>query len=258
LISLIISDVIGDPLDVIASGPTAPDPTTFADAIAVLTRYGLLDQVAPSARRHLEEGLAGRVPETPKQLGDQVHNLILGNNQRALAAAVAKADLLGYPVLNLGSWLEGETAQVATALAGVVRSIIHDGTPMQPPVCVLSGGETTVTLSPGHGKGGRNQEFALAMAVALGSEELGNLVILCGGTDGEDGPTDAAGAVVDGEILKQAAARGLDAAPFLSRHDAYAFFAPAAGLLRTGLTGTNVMDVRVFLLGPAAISTRPL
>ena len=249
LFSLIISDVVGDPLDVIASGPTTPDPTTFADALAVLARYGLLEVVAPSVRRHLEQGVAGLVPETPKQLASHVHNLILGNNQRALAAAAVAATRLGYAVLNLGSWIAGETVPVAGALADIVRSIVHDGVPVKPPVCVLSGGETTVTLTRDHGRGGRNQEFVLAMTQDLAVESLSDTVLLCAGTDGEDGPTDAAGALVDAEVLTQARAQKLNMAEFLTRHDAYSFFTATGGLLRTGLTGTNVMDVRVFLIG---------
>jgi hydroxypyruvate reductase/glycerate 2-kinase len=249
LFSLILSDVVGDPLDVIASGPTAPDPTTFADALAVLRRYGLTDQTPPAVLAHLEAGRLGQIPETPKSLPPQVHNRILGNNARALAAAAAQATALGYAVVNLGSFIEGETRPVAVVHAALVRSICADGVPARPPACVLSGGETTVTLSPTHGKGGRNQEFVLAALHKLGAAAMSNVVVLSGGTDGEDGPTDAAGAVADANTLDRAAAVGLDAAAALERHDAYPFFDAAGDLLRTGLTGTNVMDVRVLLVG---------
>jgi hydroxypyruvate reductase/glycerate 2-kinase len=249
LFSLIISDVIGDPLDVIASGPTAADPTTFADAVAVLAKYNLSDRAPAAVVRHLERGRAGEVPETLKELPPHVCNLIIGNNARALAAAQAKAEALGYAVLNLGSYIEGETRHVAVALAGIVRAIRGQGQPLRPPACVLSGGETTVTLVPGHGRGGRNQEFVLAAARHLGAEGLHNAVILSGGTDGEDGPTDAAGAVADAVTLATAASRGLDPADFLARNDAYSFFDATGNLLRTGLTQTNVMDVRVLLVG---------
>lgn len=249
LFSLIVSDVVGDPLDVIASGPTAPDPTSFADALAVLQRYGLWDRVPSSIRAHLERGRDGQIPETPKELPATVHNQLLADNRRALAAARSRAEALGYPVLNLGSFLEGETGPVAIALAGIVRSIRAEGQPVPPPVCILSGGETTVTLSPGHGRGGRNQEFVLAALVKLGQEGMRDVVILSGGTDGEDGPTDAAGAVADGDTLVRASRQGLDPSAFLRRHDAYPFFAATGDLLRTGLTQTNVMDVRVFLIG---------
>jgi glycerate 2-kinase len=249
LFSLIISDVVGDPIDVIASGPTAPDPTTFGDALAVFARYHLTDRVPAAVLAHLRRGAAGAVPETPKVLPANVTNLVIGNNVKALAAARQRAEGLGYQVLNLGSYLEGETRHVATALAGVVRSIRLQGQPLTPPVCVLSGGETTVTLGEEHGRGGRNQEFVLAAALKLGAEGLHHVVVLSGGTDGEDGPTDAAGAVADVAVLTQARALGLAPDAFLARHDAYDFFAKTGGLLTTGLTETNVMDVRVMLVG---------
>jgi glycerate-2-kinase len=173
---------------------------------------------------------------------------VIGNNARSLAAAQTKAEELGYRVLNLGPYIEGETQSVATAFAGVVRSIRVHRQPVPPPVCLLSGGETTVALTESHGLGGRNQEFTLAMAVKLGLEGLRNTVIFCGGTDGEDGPTDAAGALADEETFRRAAELGLDPASFLARHDAYHFFEPLGGLIRTGLTQTNVMDVRVVLV----------
>jgi hydroxypyruvate reductase/glycerate 2-kinase len=249
LFSLIISDVVGDPLDVVASGPTAADPTTFGDALGVLERYLLTTRVPPNVLRHLREGAAGRVPETLKALPANVHNIILANNVRSLAAAQATAEGLGYRVLNLGSYIEGETRYVAVALAGVARSIRAQGIPLAPPVCVLSGGETTVMLVGDHGLGGRNQEFVLAAAAKLGREGLRDLVVLSGGTDGEDGPTDAAGAVADAGTLERAEALGLAPAAALSRNNAYHFFEATGDLLRTGLTGTNVMDVRVILIG---------
>jgi hydroxypyruvate reductase/glycerate 2-kinase len=248
LFSLIISDVIGDPLDVIASGPTAADPTTFTDALAVLGKYGLTPQAPGAVVHYLKEGAAGRVPDTLKALPANVHNLILGNNARSLAAAAREAERLGYRVLNLGSFIEGETRHVATAFAGIVRSIRADGVPLHPPVCLLSGGETTVTLVEGHGLGGRNQEFVLAAALKLGEDGLRDVVVLSGGTDGEDGPTDAAGAVADAETLQRARRLGLDPAAFLDRHDTYPFFAATGDLLLSGLTGTNVMDVRMILI----------
>jgi hydroxypyruvate reductase/glycerate 2-kinase len=250
LFSLIISDVIGDPLDVIASGPTAADPTTFGEALAVLDRHGLTALVPAPILEYLQRGQAERVPETLKVLPERVHNLILGNNARALAAAQSCAEGLGYRVLNLGAFVEGETRHVATALGGVVRSIRADGQPLAPPVCVLVGGETTVTLGASHGEGGRNQEFVLAAAVKLGTAGMDRVVVLSGGTDGEDGPTDAAGALADADTLRRAAHLGLTPAAFLERHDAYSFFAATGDLLQTGLTQTNVMDVRVILIDP--------
>jgi hydroxypyruvate reductase/glycerate 2-kinase len=248
LFSLIVSDVIGDPLDVIASGPTASDPTTFADALAVLEKYHLAPQVPPSVLTYLQRGLDGAVPETLKRVPDHVHNLVIGNNVKSLTAAQAQAERQGYRVINLGSYIEGETQPVAVAMAGLIRSIRVDGRPAAPPVCVLSGGETTVTLSRDHGLGGRNQEFVLALAEKLGKEGLKEVVVLSGGTDGEDGPTDAAGAIADAATLETAGRLGLNPASYLSRHDAYHFFEATGDLLKTGLTQTNVMDVRVILV----------
>ncbi len=252
LVSLIISDVIGDPLDVIASGPTAADPTTFADALAVLDRYRLTERVPASVLDHLRRGAAGEIPETPKEVPARVRNVIVGNNARALAAARARAAELGYGVLDLGSYLEGETRQLAVALAGIARSVRADGIPHPPPLCLLSGGETTVTLAEGHGLGGRNQEFVLAAALKLGKPGLRGAVVLSGGTDGEDGPTDAAGALADEQTFARAEQLGLAPADYLARSDAYHFFRQTGDLLITGLTETNVMDVRVILLGEPA------
>jgi hydroxypyruvate reductase/glycerate 2-kinase len=249
LLSLIISDVVGDPLDVIASGPTAPDPTTFADAVAVLRRYDLLDQVPAAVRSHLEAGVAGKVPETLKEPLPNVEHYIIGSNARSLRAAEAHAKSAGYRVLNLGSFIEGETREVAVAVAGIVRGIVRDKTPLAPPCCLLLGGETTVKLDAGSGKGGRNTEFVLAVLDKLGPEGMKGVTVLSGGTDGEDGPTDAAGAIGTAETRAAAAQLGLEPADYLKRHDAYTFFDRAGGLLKTGLTGTNVMDVRVILIG---------
>jgi glycerate 2-kinase len=199
---------------------------------------------------HLERGRAGGFPETPKTLPPSVHNLVLGNNSRALDAAQGQAEKWGYTVLNLGSYIEGETRHAAVVLAGIARSIRADGRPLRPPVCLLSGGETTVTLGPSPGRGGRNQEWVLSAAAYLGAAGLRNMVVLSGGTDGEDGPTDAAGALADESTLTRAATMGLDPAAYLERHDAYSFFEATGDLLKTGLTQTNVMDVRVVLIGP--------
>lgn len=248
LISLIISDVVGDPLDVIASGPTAADPTTFAAAWAVLDKYRLLDQVPSTVKAHLRRGLDGQVPETPKTLAANVVNVVIGNNVKALAAAQKRAKDMGFRVLNLGSCLEGETRHVAVALAGLVRSVRADQLPLSPPLCILSGGETTVTLASNHGQGGRNQEFVLAALGKLGTDGMREVVLLSGGTDGEDGPTDAAGACADAGTLDRAVQHDLDWRGYLDRNDAYTYFDKTGDLLRTGLTQTNVMDVRVILV----------
>jgi glycerate 2-kinase len=248
LVSLIISDVVGDPLDVIASGPTTPDPTTYADALAVIARYGLGQRVPPAVLGVLTRGAAGELPETVKVLPPTVHNVVIGTNADALAAARAEAEGRGYRVLDLGPYVEGETRHVATAVAGVVRNIRERNEPSPPPVCVLIGGETTVTLGPDAGNGGRNQEFVLAVLDKLGTDGMAGVCVLSGGTDGEDGPTDAAGAVGTVETLRLAGERRLVPADHLRRHDAYPFFDVTNGLLRTGLTGTNVMDVRIILV----------
>ena len=239
LLSLVISDVVGDPLDVIASGPTAPDPTTYADARRVLEKFDLLAKVPPAVLSLLDRGVGGEIAETPKALPRNVVNRVIGSNRVALDAAEAKAVSLGYRVVNLGDTVIGDTAGVARHHAGLARG-------SGPGTCILSGGETTVTLGDAPGKGGRNQEFVLAAMVEL-AEGLGRVTVLSGGTDGEDGPTDAAGAVADAVVWEAARAKHLDAADFLRRHDAYPFFDAAGGLIRTGLTGTNVMDVRVIL-----------
>ncbi|HEV3383601.1 MAG TPA: DUF4147 domain-containing protein, partial [Gemmata sp.] len=248
LISLIISDVVGDPLDVIASGPTAPDPTTFQEALAVLDRYKLSDTVNAAILDHLRRGCRGEIPETPKASAANVLNRMIGSNRLALNAAKRKARELGYSVLDLGAFIEGETRQVATAIAGVIRSVRCDGMPFSPPMCVLIGGETTVSLGSDSGKGGRNQEFVLAVLAKLGVNGLQGVTVLSGGTDGEDGPTDAAGAIGDSRTFAIIRKERLSADDHLNRHDAYALFEKTDGLLKTGLTGTNVMDVRVIVV----------
>lgn len=253
LFSLILSDVVGDPLDVIASGPTCPDTTTFADALDVIERYRLHDQIPSSVRAYLHDGRDGQHPETLKRPLDTVENWILGNNTTALRAAEAQARERGWPVLNLGSFVEGEASEVATVIAGLIRSIRRDGQPVTPPVCLLLGGETTVTLPPDAGKGGRNQELVLAIANRLPRHEWKGLCILGGGTDGEDGPTDAAGAILDAAGMNAAEKQDLSPEAFLARHDAYPFFDAIGCLVQVGLTGTNVTDILVALIGSPKI-----
>ena len=249
LITLVLSDVVGDRLDAIASGPTVPDPTTFRDCLDILTRYDLIDRLPDSIHAHLQRGLAGNVPETPKT-GDAVFELgqtvVVANNRLALRAARETAEVRGYKTLLLSSTLEGEARHVARMHAAIAQEICQSGQPISPPACIISGGETTVTVR-GNGKGGRSQEFALAAALHVAG--LDGTVVLSGGTDGTDGPTDAAGALVDGRTVARAEALGLQAEAFLHRNDAYHFFQALDDLLLTGPTGTNVMDMYVVLVG---------
>jgi glycerate 2-kinase len=252
VLALLLSDVVGDPLDVIGSGPTAPDTSTFASAWAVIEKYGLQAKIPRTARRLLEDGLAGKIEETPKP-GDpcfrRTRNVIVGSNRLAVDAAARKARELGYRPLVLSTTIEGETRDIAAMHAAIAREIAATGRPARPPVCVISGGETTVTLR-GKGLGGRNQEFALAAAIAL--EGVPGVLAFSAGTDGTDGPTDAAGAMADGETLQRAAALGIDARRALQDNDSYHFFQPLGDLVITGPTGTNVMDVRLMLVGADA------
>jgi hydroxypyruvate reductase/glycerate 2-kinase len=262
-ISLLISDVIGDPLDVIASGPTAVDPTTFADAVAVLQKYGLEPRSPANVLSHLRAGLAGQAPETLKVLPldssgrPLVENLIIANSEKALEAAGARADELGYVVFENPN-VQGDTGQAAAVEARQAQELVSNRehhlwklASTGRPLCLLSGGETTVVLPSEHGLGGRNQEYVLAFLQTLGIGGMKGITVLSGGTDGEDGPTDAAGAMGDADLLQQAKLRGLDSAAFLARHDAYHFFEPLGGLWKTGPTHTNVMDLRVVLIHPS-------
>ncbi len=247
LISLILSDVIGDDLDSIASGPSVPDPTTFGDCMDILERYGIADRIPYAARQIFEKGIRGKIEETPKT-GDpafeRTQNLVIGSNIMAVKAAEKKAAELGYNTLILSTFIAGETRDVAGMHAAIAREIVGSGNPIKPPACVLSGGETTVTIR-GKGKGGRNQEFSLAAAMEI--DGLGKVVLLSAGTDGTDGPTDAAGAIADGNSVKRARARGMDPGRYLRANDSYRFFEALGDLIITGPTRTNVMDLRIIL-----------
>ena len=249
VVALVLSDIVGDPLDAIASGPTVPDPTTYRDALAILDKYRIREEVPSSIRARLEAGARAEVPETPKPddpLFARVVNVIVASNIQALEAARLEASRLGLTPMILSSSIEGETRDIARMHAAIAREIRKTGNPLSPPACVISGGETTVTLR-GAGKGGRNQEFALAAALDIAG--LARVVILSGGTDGTDGPTDAAGAIADGETCARAAAQGLNVRASLNANDSYHFFQGLGDLLITGPTNTNVMDVRVVLVG---------
>lgn len=249
VVGLLLSDVIGDPLDVIASGPTAPDPTTFADALAVLDQFDLRERVPAGARAHLEAGARGQRPDTPKPddpLFARVTNLVVGNNGLVAEAAVYASRRLGYAPLLLTRCLQGEAREAARVFGAVLQEAAHTGQPVGRPGCLIAAGETTVTVR-GPGKGGRCQEFCLALVPILAA--LPGVVVLAAGTDGADGPTDAAGAFVDETTLARARGAAVDPRAALAANDAYSFFSALGDLVVTGPTGTNLMDLYIGLLG---------
>ncbi len=243
VVALILSDVVGNPLDVIASGPTVPDTTTFAQAYSVLEKYDLLDKVPASIVRHLTAGVAGEIAETPKA-GDpvfaRVYNLIVGSNEIAAQAALDRARELGFNTQLLSTYVEGEAREVAKVLAAIAKEMANSGQPVPRPGCLVVGGETTVTIR-GEGKGGRNQEMALAAALAL--QDWKDVMIVTLATDGTDGPTDAAGALITGETVAWAREMGLDPEKYLADNDSYHFFEALGELIVTGPTNTNVNDL---------------
>jgi glycerate 2-kinase len=256
LIALVLSDVIGDPLSSIASGPTVPDPSTFAQAVGILTARALWEQVPVTVRSHLEQGVRGEVPETPKpgEPGwEGSHTLLIGNSRLAVEAAADRARSLGLQPRVLTTVMEGEAREVGAHLSALLRENAAGGMLAPRPFCLICGGETTVTLPTEHGRGGRNQELALAAALDLEGSE--GLVVLAGGTDGTDGPTDVAGALVDGGTVARGRAAGRAASDHLLRHDAYPFLEATGDLIRTGPTLTNVMDLVLLLAGPSPRSS---
>lgn len=247
VITLILSDVIGDPLDVIASGPTVPDPTTFTDAWQIVRKYNLEQEIPLSIRHYLQAGLAGTIADTPKagdKIFTQTANYIIGSNTIALEAAKAKAETLGFHTAIVDTSVQGEAQQVAKDLVDSAKKIALD--PVYPkPACLLMGGETTVKVT-GEGLGGRNQELALAAALQL--KGFPTITVLSGGTDGSDGPTDAAGAVVDEQTIIKAQDLSICPEDYLANNDSYHFFQQTGGHLITGPTLTNVMDIMMALI----------
>jgi glycerate 2-kinase len=244
LVTLILSDVIGDDLDVIGSGPTTPDPTTFADARAIFEKYRLWNKLPATVRGVISSG-AGETPKPGDRIFRKTRNVIVGSNALAVEAAAIEARRLGFNTLVLSTFVEGEAREAARVHAGIAKEIRAWGRPVKPPACIITGGETTVTIR-GQGMGGRNQEFALAAALAIAG--MRNTVILSAGTDGIDGPTSAAGALADGATVARAEALGLNAAGFLANNDSYRFFEATGDLIETGPTGTNVADVQFILV----------
>lgn len=249
VLTLILSDVGGDDPGVVGSGPTAPDGTTFLDAARIIRRYGLWDRLPAPVRIHLVEGLAGWRPETPKprnRLFRRVEHVVVGNNRLALAAAAAAARRSGYESVRIEEFVTGEASLVGRWM-GELGKNLESRTALPGPVCVLAGGELTVTVR-GSGKGGRAQEFALAAALALqGSSGVWAAGF---GTDGRDGPTAAAGAVVDGDTVARGKKKRLNAAAYLRKNDSYTFFKKVGGHIVTGPTGTNVNDLYLLLVKP--------
>ena len=249
LLGLILSDVLGDPLDVISSGPTVPDSSTFNDSVSVLKRYDLWDKAPKSIRQILLEGLKGRISETPKKndpVFKKVKNIIIGNNRLACSAALEEIKRNGLNALFLTSFMEGEARHIGTFFGALGKELMTtDGLkPIFPPAGIIAGGETTVTVT-GNGVGGRNQELSLSAALKIASVE--GIAIASVSTDGIDGPTDAAGAVVDGKTILRSSKFRLDPAEFLRNNDSYSFFSKLNDLIITGPTGTNVNDITVLV-----------
>ena len=243
LVALLLSDVVGNPLDVIASGPTVPDTTTFAVAWAVLEKYGLLDKTPAPILAHLQKGLSGQIADNPKPgdaMFNRVQTLVVGSNDIAAAKAVEQARAEGLNAMLLTTYLEGEAREVAKVAAALAKEMASSDRPLPKPACLVAGGETTVTIR-GSGKGGRNQELALAAAITLSGWERVLLATLA--TDGSDGPTDGAGAIVSGATVNSARERGLDAQAYLRNNDSYSFFKATGELMVTGPTNTNVNDL---------------
>jgi glycerate 2-kinase len=250
ILNLILSDVVGDSLDVIASGPTVPDSTTFGDARVVLEKYNLWATAPSSVQQFLFDGEKGVLEETPKaqdKAFEKVTNVVVGNNRTASLAICQYLRIQGLNTILLTSTLEGEARYVGTVLSSIANEVLISGNPMPKPVAVVAGGETTVKVT-GNGLGGRNQELVLSAALKLKDTDDSAVVIVSVGTDGVDGPTDAAGAVVDGATCRRAAKLGLNPARFLAENDSYNFFSKLGDLIFTGSTGTNVNDISLIIV----------
>jgi glycerate 2-kinase len=251
VLTLVLSDVVGDDLSTIASGPTVPDPTHFSDALAVLRRRGVFDEAPPSVRARILSGVRGEIPETPKPgeaLFRRSATHVVGSNRLSVEAAAREARRQGLRPLVLTTRLEGEAREAARVLVAVLRECVETARPARPPVCLLAGGETTVTVH-GEGQGGRNQELAVAAAQALDGFPV-PAVVASFATDGVDGASDAAGGIADDTTASRAAALGLaPAAAFLAASDTRNYLGPLGDLVVTGPTGTNVVDLVILLAG---------
>jgi glycerate 2-kinase len=248
-LNLILSDVVGDRLDSIASGLTAPDDTTYADALALVEKYGIAGKLPEPALCVLRLGAEGKIPETPKAgspVFSKVRNVIIGSNYGALLAAEAKARAYGYETVVLSAEITGEAREVAKTFIGIGRFVKQHGRPLKAPCCIIAGGETTVTLR-GEGRGGRNQEMALSFLAEIENNPEGSkgIYFLSASTDGNDGPTDAAGAFADLEVLGASRAKKLSINDYLKRNDSNCFFDAIGFLEKCGATNTNVCDIHI-------------
>jgi len=246
---LILSDVIGDKLDIIASGPAVNDTSTFSDCIEICTRYGIMDSLPAGVRERFRNGVKGTISETAKPQDaflSLAENTLIGNNWMSVDSARKTAVDLGFNTLILSTLLGGEASEMGTFLASIASEIQTSGNPVDMPACIIGGGETTVTVR-GKGKGGRNQEMALSAARYLTG--LKDVVFISGGTDGTDGPTDAAGGIVDGKTFSVGKEKELDINKTLQNNDSYNYLKETGNLLMTGPTGTNVMDIQILLVG---------
>ncbi len=247
LITLLLSDVVGDPLDVIASGPTVPDPTTFEDAINILKKYNIWNAVPDSVRILLSRGVRGLSQETPKSDDPylkRVYNFIIGNNRIACLSAVNILKSAGLNTLLLTSYMEGEARNIGLFIGAIAREIASSNNPVSRPAGIVAGGESTVTVV-GSGIGGRNQEIALASALIISG--LKGVALASVSTDGVDGPTDAAGAIVDGDTINRSKMMKLNCEEYLRNNDSYSFFKKLGDLIYTGPTGTNVNDILILV-----------
>src|SRR3989441_164641 len=250
VISLIISDVIGDPIDFIASGPTAPDTTSFSDVLAIIQKYGV--RVPQAVRERFQQGARGDIPETPKPgepVFKNVDNYVIANNRLLVDAAAEKARELHFNTLLLGTEVEGEAKDIGGFFAAVARETAGTGNPVKPPACILGAGETTVTVH-GQGTGGRNQEMGLAWAISMASRPFSSQSCFASvATDGTDGPTGAAGGLVDPLTCSRAIELGLMPEKFLRSNDSSKFLKATGDLIITGPTQTNLMDLQILLVG---------
>lgn len=247
MISLILSDVIGNRLDVIASGPTSPDTTTYNYALQVLEKHHVREKSPRSIVEVLEKGKKGIIPETPKEgnkIFERLENVIIGSNKIALMAVQEEAEKQGFAVEVVSSELSGEAKDVGRWLARKALQVKNSQT-VKRPICIISGGETTVTVT-GKGVGGRNMELALSFAQEI--EGIHGITLLSAGTDGTDGPTDAAGAIVNGQTVIKAKTHGISPEKYLEDNDSYSFFKKIDELFTTGPTGTNVMDIQIIII----------